>query len=178
MTREEALNAVKANVESGTLVKQILAAEALMRTLARKLGGDEDEWGLTGLLYDIDAELVQDDPSSHGRLSADIAGDLGASAAVVHAILCQNEAHSITPETKLDKALYCADPLCELITAAALVHPGEVESLTDREVLRHFREEDFNPRINRQQMATCRELGLELEEFISLGVGATQNIIP
>ncbi len=174
MTREQALNAVKASVEDKALVKQILAAEEIMRALARRLGEDEDEWGLAGLLYDVDVELVQDDPSSHGRLSADIAGDLGAPVTVVHAILCQGVDHSITPETSLDKALYCVDPLCRLVMSVASLYSRRP---TSREVLRRFRDKGFSPQINRQQLATCKELGLDLEEFISLGVVATQNVI-
>jgi len=131
MTREQALNVVKANVEDKALVRQILAAEEIMRALARRLGEDEDEWGLAGLLYDVDVELVQDDPSSHGRLSADIAGDLGAPATVVHAILCQGVDHSIAPETSLDKALYCVDPLCRLIMSVASLIKVLALRLTD-----------------------------------------------
>ena len=35
MTREEALDSVKANVENENLVKHMLATEAIMRALAR-----------------------------------------------------------------------------------------------------------------------------------------------
>ncbi len=58
MTREEALDSMKANVESQNLVKHMLATEGIMRALARHLGEDEEEWGLTGLLHDIDMELT------------------------------------------------------------------------------------------------------------------------
>ncbi len=59
MTREEALDSVKANVENKNLVKHMLATEAIMRALAKRLGEDEEEWGLTGLLHDIDVELTE-----------------------------------------------------------------------------------------------------------------------
>ena len=71
MTRKEALDSVKANVESENLVKHMLATEAIMRALARRLGEDEEEWGLTGLLHDIDVELTEGDMNSHSRLGAD-----------------------------------------------------------------------------------------------------------
>ena len=38
MTREEALYSVMANVENKNLVKHMLATEAIMRSLARRLG--------------------------------------------------------------------------------------------------------------------------------------------
>ena len=111
MTREEALDSVKANVENENLVRHMLATEAIMRALARRQGEDEEEWGLTGLLHDIDMKLVEGDMNSHSKLGADLARELGASEAMTHAILCHNEAHGILLETKLDKTLFCADPL-------------------------------------------------------------------
>ena len=38
MTREEALNSIRANVENRNLVNHMLATEAVMRTLARYFG--------------------------------------------------------------------------------------------------------------------------------------------
>src|SRR4030042_1909414 len=106
MTREEAIDSVKANVANENLVKHMLATEAVMEALARRLGEDEDEWGLTGLLHDIDVELTEGDMNNHSKLGADLAKEMGASEAMARAILCHNEAHGIPLESKLDKALF------------------------------------------------------------------------
>ena len=79
MTRKEALNSVKANVENENLIKHMLATEAIMRAIARRFGEDEEEWGLTGLLHDIDVELTEGDMDSHSKLGADLVRELGAS---------------------------------------------------------------------------------------------------
>jgi len=79
MDREDVLDSVRANVENENLVKHMLATEAIMRALAKRLGEDEEEWGLTGLLHDIDVELTEDDMSTHSTLGADLARELGAS---------------------------------------------------------------------------------------------------
>ncbi len=177
MNREEALDSVKANVENGNLVKHMLATEAIMRALARRLGGDEEEWGLTGLLHDIDVELTEGDMNSHSKLGADLAQELGASEAMAHAILCHNEAHGISLETELDKALYCADPLTGLITAAALIRPDKkLAGLEAKSVKKRFKEKSFAAGANREQIARCSELKLELDEFIELGLTAMQEI--
>ncbi len=111
MNREEALDSVKDNVENGNLVKHMLATEAIMRALAKRLGGgEEEEWGLTGLLHDIDVELTEGDMSSHSKLGADLAQEMGASEAMAHAILCHNEAHGISLETELDSRSANARP--------------------------------------------------------------------
>ncbi len=177
MTRDEALDSVRANVESENLVKHMLATEAIMEALARRLGEDEDEWGLTGLLHDIDVELTGGDMSSHSKLGADLVREMGASEAVVQAILCHNEAHGIPLETKLDKALFCADPLTGLITAAALVRPDKkLAGVEAKSVKKRFKEKSFAAGASREQIASCSELGLELDDFIGLGLKAMKGI--
>ena len=177
MTREEALDSVKANVENKNLVKHMLATEAIMRALAKRLGENEDEWGLTGLLHDIDVELTEADMDTHSKLGADLARELGASEAMAHAILCHNEAHGIPQETKLDKALFCADPLTGLIIAAALVRPdkklAEVEATS---VKKRFKEKSFAAGAGREQISQCTEIRLELDEFLALGLEAMKKI--
>ena len=177
MTRKEVLDSINENVENKNLVKHMLATEAIMRALPRRLGEDEEEWGLTGLLHDIDVELTGGDMSSHSKLGADLAKELGASEAMTHAILCHNEAHGVPRETKLDKALFCVDPLTGLITAAALVRPNKkLAGLEAKSVLKRFKEKSFAAGANREQIALCSEIGLELGEFVELGLKAMQEI--
>ncbi len=177
MTREEALNSIKANVENKNLIKHMLAAEAIMRVLAKRLGEDEEEWGLAGLLHDIDAELTEGDMHTHSKLGADLARELGANEAVVHAILYHNEAHGIPRETKLDEALFCVDPLTGLITAAALVRPDKkLASLETKSVIKKFKQKGFATGANRQQITQCSEIGIEFDQFIELGLMAMQAI--
>ena len=177
MTREEALKSIKANIENGNSIKHMLATEAIMRALAKHLGEDEEEWGLTGLLHDIDMELTEGDMNTHSKLGADLANELGASEAMVHAILCHNEAHGIPRETKLDKALFCVDPLTGLITAAALVRPDrKLASLEAKSVIKKFKQKGFAAGANRQQIALCSEIEIEFGQFIELGLTAMQGI--
>ncbi len=179
MNREEALNSIEANVENRNLIKHMLATEAIMRALARHLGKDEEEWGLTGLVHDIDVELTGGDMNTHSKLGADLVGEMGASEDIVHAVLCHNEAHGVPRKTKLDKALFCADPLTGLITAAALVRPDKkLAGVELKSVRKKFKEKSFAAGASREQIATCSELGLELEEFIELGLGAMKGIAP
>jgi putative nucleotidyltransferase with HDIG domain len=98
MDRQEALESIKENVANQNLIKHMLATEAIMRALARRLGGNEEEWGLAGLLHDIDVELTEGDMTAHSKLGADLARDLGAGEAIANAILCHNERHGVAPE--------------------------------------------------------------------------------
>jgi len=177
MTREEVIDSVKDNIENDNLIKHMLATEAIMRALARRLGEDEEEWGLTGLIHDIDMELTGGDMSQHSKLGADLARELGASEAMAHAVLCHNETHGIPAETKLDKGLFCADPLTGLIIAAALVRPDKkLAGVEAKSVIKKFKEKSFAAGANREQIARCSELGLELDEFIELGLKSMKGI--
>jgi putative nucleotidyltransferase with HDIG domain len=179
MNRQEALESIRENVDNENLIKHMLAAEAIMRALAGRLGGDEVEWGLAGLLHDIDVELTEGDMSSHGKLGADLARDLGASEAIADAILCHNERHGIAPETPMEKALFCADPLTGLITAAVLVRPDKkIENLETSSVRKRFKEKSFAAGASREQIARCADIGLELDEFIVIGLEAMKKVAP
>ncbi len=177
MEREEALDSIRANVENENLVKHMLATEAIMRALARRFGEDEKEWGLTGLLHDIDVELTDNDMSSHSKLGADLARELGASESMAHAILAHNERHGAPLETRLDKALFCTDPLTGLIVAAALVRPDKkLAGLEVSSVKKRFKEKSFAAGASREQITRCVDIGLELDEFIGLGLEAMKGI--
>ena len=177
MSRKEVLDSLEANVEDQNLIRHMLATEAIMRSLARRFGEDEEEWGLTGLLHDIDVELTEEEPQSHSKLGADIAEELGASGAICHAILCHNEVHGIPCNSLLDKALFCADPLTGLITAAAMVRPDKkLAGLTAESLMKRFKEKRFAAGASRENIARCQEIGLELDEFLGLGLEAMKGI--
>ncbi len=177
MDRHEALESIRENVENQNLIKHMLATEAIMRALARKFGENEAEWGLTGLLHDIDVELTSGDMSVHSKLGADLARDLGASDAIANAILTHNETHGVAPSTLMEKALFCTDPLTGLITAAVLVRPDrKIANLEAKSVRKRFKEKGFAAGANRENIARCADIGLELDEFIAIGLEAMQGI--
>jgi putative nucleotidyltransferase with HDIG domain len=177
MERREALESIRENVENQNLIKHMLATEAIMQALARKFGESEGEWGLAGLLHDIDVELTDGDMSTHSKLGADLARDLGAGEAIANAILVHNEAHGVAPATLMEKALFCTDPLTGLITAAVLVRPDKkIASLEAKSVRKRFKEKSFAAGASRENIARCADIGLELDEFIALGLEAMQGI--
>jgi len=179
MERSEVMASIKANVENENTVKHMLATEAIMRALARHLGEDEREWALTGLMHDIDIELTGGDMSLHSKLGADLARDMGGSEAMANAILRHNGAHGIPCVTRLDWALFCADKLTGLITAAALVRPDhKLEGVETKSLKKRFKEKSFAAGANREQIATCRELGIELDDFLEMGLAAMKAVAP
>ena len=177
MDRAKALSAVREKVTTVNLVKHMLATEAVMRALARRLGEDEEDWGLAGLFHDIDIDILGGDMGRHGQLSAEMARQMGASEAIAHAILAHNEAHGVPLESKIDRALFCADPVTGLITAAALVRPDKkLAGVEARSVAKRFKEKSFAAGASREQIVSCASLGLTLDEFLALSLAAMQSI--
>jgi len=177
MTREEAFRMVKENVKNANLIKHMLATEAVMRALARRLGEDEEKWGLVGLAHDVDYEETADSPSQHGLVGAQMLAQAGMEEDEVNAVKAHNEALGYPRVTRLDKALYATDPVTGLIVAAALIKPSKKLADVDTEfVLKKFKEKSFARGASREQIMSCQELGLSLDEFIGLAIEAMQSI--
>jgi putative nucleotidyltransferase with HDIG domain len=177
MNREDALKAVRDSVKNENLVKHMLATEVIMRSLAKRFKENEDDWGLAGLLHDIDIEVTEGDMNIHSKRSAEMAKQLGVSDVVAHAILCHNEDHGTPFDTMMDKALFCADPLTGLITAGALVRPDKkLASLEAKSIRKRFKEKSFAAGANREQIARCSDIGVELDDFIALGLEAMKGV--
>lgn len=179
MEREDALRLVRQHVKNENLVKHMLAAEAIMGAMARRLGGQEAQWRLAGLLHDLDVEETAEQMDKHATLTVEWLRASGFSdEEVLHAILAHNCENSGTPvETKLDRALIACDPLTGLITAAALIRPEKkLAAVTAQSLRKRFKEPAFAKGARREDILTCRELALELEEFLALGLEAMQGV--
>jgi putative nucleotidyltransferase with HDIG domain len=177
MERDEALALVKQRLTNKNLFKHALAVEAVMRGLARRLGADEERWAMAGLLHDLDYEETKGDPASHSLLSAELVQQLGFDDEIVAAVRSHNEYHGLPRETDMAKALYAADPLTGLIVAAALIAPEKSLGAIDTQfVLNRFGERSFARGANRDQIRSVAELGLELDEFVTLGIESMQGI--
>ena len=57
-SREYYLDLLHRNIANPKMIAHSLASEAVLRALARRLGEDEDAWGMAGLLHDIDVEIT------------------------------------------------------------------------------------------------------------------------
>ncbi len=178
MEREKLLKLLKENLKNPNLIKHSLAVEAGMRALARYFGEDEEKWAIAGLLHDIDYEKTKGDSNLHSKVGSQILKEMGFDQEICEAILTHNEAHGILPLTKMAKALFCLDPLTGLIVAATLVLPSKkLKDLKVENVLNRFKEKSFAKGANREIIKKCEEyLGLSLEKFVEIVLGAMQEI--
>lgn len=167
--RDAALSLVEKHVENRNLIKHMIAVEGVMRRLARRFSQDEELWGIAGLLHDLDYTETVKDFNRHGFRTAEIITNEDVPPEVLQAI----KAHPghVPRESQMDKALYAVDPLTGLIVASVLMHPAKKLSALDVDfILRRFKEKRFAAGADRDQIKSCSELGLELEEFLQLGL--------
>lgn len=179
LDRAPVLAEVQAHVGNENLRRHMLATEAIMRALAARLGADPDVWGLAGLGHDLDAEETEVDVTRHGRVAADALRTLGLPEEAVHAVVAHNPDTGVAATEPIDVALIAADQLSGLITAAALVRPEkDLAGVKLKSVRKRYREGAFARGVDRQSIARCEDLGLELDEFFALGLEAMQGVAP
>jgi len=177
MERDRALAELNGRLTNKNLFKHSLAVEAIMRALAEQFNEDADKWGLAGLLHDIDYDRTASDPSRHAALGAEILEDLGVDSSIVYAVKAHNEALGLERKRKMDKALFAADPVSGLITAAALILPSKkLEDVTTEFVIKRFGEKGFARGAGREQIMECEKLGFTLERFVDIALNAMKGI--
>jgi uncharacterized protein len=178
LNREKALARLREHVKNEKTVVHCLASEAVMRSLARKLGEDEDRWGLTGLLHDIDVELTHADPKVHALKAGELLGDFGWDDEMIDAIRMHNdEATGIARSTLFQHALAAGETITGLIYATTLVYPDQkIESVKYKSVRKRMKEKAFAASVNRDHILECEKIGLSLDEFIQLSVDAMKGI--
>ena len=175
MTRSEAIALVKAHVDSRNLVNHMIATGAIMRVLAEKMGYDMDLWEIAGILHDYDYPETKTTPEKHGLVSVELLKGKDLPQDVYDAIL----AHCGKKEREkpIEKAIYAADPTTGFIVAAALIRPEKLLAPVNVEfLLKKFKQKAFAKGASREQMLSCSELGLTLEEFLDLSLNAMKNI--
>lgn len=172
--REEGLALIHYHVDNDNLIKHMIAVEAVMRALANRLGEDEYLWGITGLLHDLDLGVLRDDLSRHGEVTAEmLEGKLPEDA--LQAI--RVHPGDLARKTRIDSALYFADPITGLITAGALMRPSKsLVDMTLQSLKKKFKDKRFAAGANRDQIRACSELDLELDDFMSLALEAMREI--
>ncbi len=173
--RDEVLRIVRERVPNPSLVKHMLATEAVMRALAARLGEDPDLWAMTGLLHDVDLGETGGDPERHGRAAFEMLAALDVPEELRRAVLVH--AGHAEPASRLDRAIRVVDPTTGLVTAAALVTPAKKPAgVTVQGLLKRMKEKRFAANVDREAIRACEELGIGLDEFLGLALGAMQRI--
>ena len=176
--RDEALALVRGTLQNPNLVNHCLASEAVMRALAPRFGADPEEWGLAGLLHDLDAE-TQPDLATHTQETAETLLSKGVAPQIVDAIRMHNETAQTgrRRQETFHHALAAGETITGLIVATALVYPDKkLASVKVKSVRKRFKERQFAAGASREIIAECETIGIPLDEFCEICLQAMQGI--
>jgi putative nucleotidyltransferase with HDIG domain len=151
--REEAMALLRKHNSQIGHIRHALAVEAAMRFFARANSEDEEEWGLAGLVHDIDWETTIDEPSRHTHLGASWLREAGYPDNIVRAVLAHGWGicSDVEPLSLMEKYLYAVDELTGFVTAVALVRPGKsLQDLTVKSVKKKWKDRAFARGVNRE----------------------------
>lgn len=178
MTRDDGLKLLREFVKAENMIKHCLAAEAVMRAIARKLGQDEEKWGLAGLLHDLDIEMTKADLNVHGMEAVKILEQRGVDPEIIDAIKMHNEqAHGQKRSKPFHHALAAGEQITGLVVATTLVYPDKkLASVDPMSVVRRMKEKGFARSVNRDIVRECEKIGIPLNDFAALAVGAMRTI--
>jgi len=158
----------------------MLAVEAVMRAYARKFGGDEEAWGLAGLLHDLDYERHPSQEAGHPFAGVELLRSRGLEEPICRAILTHADYSGVARETAMERALFAADEITGFVIAVALVRP--TRSLADVDVpsvKKKMKDKTFARGVRREDIVQGAEgLGVSLDEHIAFVIEAMRAIGP
>ena len=178
LTRDRAWETLTRYTKSEALLRHALAVEAATRAYARRLGGDEELWGVTALLHDFDYE-IHPTLDEHPQDGAPILRDEGYPEEVIDAVLSHAEHLSLPRDTPLKKALFACDELAGFVHACGLVRPDGIDTLEPKSVRKKLKQPSFAAGVHRDEVYSGAELlELDLDQHIRNVIEALRPIAP
>jgi predicted hydrolase (HD superfamily) len=157
-SRQHAFDLLNRYTSKPGLIKHAIAVEEVMRYFARQCQGDEEEWGIAGLIRDLDYEMF---PDQHCLKAKEILEADGWPKNLIRAVLAHGWGlfTEVKPESEMEKHLYATDELSGFIVACALVRPTKKLSDVDVEfVCKKWRIPSFAAGVKRAVVARGAEL--------------------
>jgi predicted hydrolase (HD superfamily) len=172
-TRDDAWNLVCEWISSDSLRKHVLGVEAAMRAYARDGGEDEELWGNTGLVHDLDYERYPDLQTGHPRHALSELEARGYPAELIDAVAGHAEFLGVPRTTRLAKTLFAVDELSGFIAACALVRPTGIEGMTPKSVRKKLKTPSFAAGVDRDQVRRgAEELGVDFDQHVAFVIEA------
>jgi len=172
MTREDARSILMEMTKSQSLLRHMRSIELVMEAYAKKLGEQEDEWAIAGLLHDADYEAF---PEQHPTIIVNKLRDMGEET-IAHAISAHYTKWNVPYVSTLDKALLACDELTGFIIACCQVRPDGISSLETKSVVKKLKDKSFAAKVERDEVYKGAELfGVELANHITFIIGVLRE---
>jgi putative nucleotidyltransferase with HDIG domain len=171
--REQAWNLVCEWTPSSSLRRHMLAVEAAMRAYAPRFGGEEELWGLTGLLHDLDYERYPDLETGHPRTALAELERQGYPPELIRAVASHADFMGVSRDSDLEKALYAVDELSGFVLAVAYVRPDGLDGMTAKSVKKKLKDRSFAAAVDREDIRQgAAALGVDFDEHLATVIAA------
>ncbi len=158
---------------SDSLRRHMLAVEAAMRAYAPRFGGDEELWGLTGLLHDLDYERYPNLEDGHPRYAMAELERRGYPPELVRAVASHADFLGVSRDSPMEKTLFAVDELSGFVLAVAYVRPEGLVGMTPKSVKKKLKQPSFAAAVNREELQKgAEELGVDFDEHLTIVIGA------
>lgn len=174
LTREKALELLHAFVKNEKMIFHCLASEAVLKGIARRLGRDEEKWGLAALLHDLDVEITNANPAVHGTQTELLLKDYDVDPEILDAIRMHNEFSAGKERTtEFQHALAAGETITGLIFATTYVYPDrKLTSVKPKSITKRMKEKIFAASVKRETILECEKIGIPIDEFAALSIEA------
>lgn len=178
LSREQALEMLQQYNKDSFHILHGLTVEGVMRWYARELGygGEEDFWGLVGLLHDIDYEMY---PEEHCLKAPELLRAGGAEEELIRGVVSHGYGHrvEVAPEHEMEKVLFAADELTGLIWAAAKMRPSKsTQDMELSSLKKKFKDKRFAAGCSRDIIKQGAEmLGWDMDRLLSQTIFAMRS---
>lgn len=178
MNRTEALELLRKYVKNEKMIIHSLSSEAVLRAISEYLNEDRDKYAMAGLLHDIDVELTNANPKTHGLKAKEILKGKGIDNEIIEAIGMHNEEATGMERNKVfHHALAAGETITGLIYATALVYPDKkLASVKYKSVKKRMSQKAFAASVKRENILECEKIGIPIDEFIRISVDAMLGI--
>ena len=149
LTRDEAWSLLCEWTPSPKLRVHARAVELVMRDLAKRLGEDEERFGLAGMLHDADYDQWPEEHPKRIVAWLEARGE----ADLAHAVSAHYTRWGVPYESLLDKALLASDELTGFCMACALVRPDRTATLEPRSVKKKLKDKTFAAGVDRFEVS-------------------------
>jgi putative nucleotidyltransferase with HDIG domain len=174
-TRDQAWALIDEWIESDSLRKHLLGVEACMRAYAAEWGEDEELWGVTGLLHDLDYERYPDLDTGHPRKALELFRERSYPSDLIDAVAGHADFLGVPRETRMAKTLFAVDELSGFVSACALVRPTGIEGMTPKSVKKKLKAPSFAAGVNRDDVRQgAEELGLDFDQHVAFVIAAME----
>lgn len=182
ISRKQAIDLLKSWPQGEPEFNHYLESEAVMRELAKKLGEDENYWGMLGLLHDVDWAITKENSKDHLTKAPEILEKTGFNQEFIDVIISHGfgfDCAGLKDKRRtnpIEHALAASETITGLIHAYALMRGKKISDMEVKGLKKKFKDKAFAAGCNREIIKEIENVGVNLDEFFEIAIEGIKKI--